>query len=267
MLGLKQPTGEITVIDADTPLRRLIIAVDVHRYSLRDPLAQVDTQQALVDALETAAAKVGLDRRTWHLQSIGDAELAIAPADVDEPAIVADFVEELRKRLLRQNRSLRREVRLRVRVAIHSGILHLAANGYAGPGPVETCRLLDAAPLKQALAAADEADLALIVSESLFRDMVKPEYRGLQPKDFRPVHVKVKEFDSTGYITLPGSHLPPASNDEPAPPSPQPDEPPPPPPWPTGNQPNVPTQNVTAWYGSTAAGRDINIKYGEPNSG
>ncbi|HEY7485121.1 MAG TPA: hypothetical protein VH912_11730 [Streptosporangiaceae bacterium] len=225
--------------DADIPLRRLIIAVDVHRYSRRDPLAQVDTQKDLIDALENAAVAVGLDRRKWHLQSIGDGELAILPAAVDEPVVVADFVEELRKRLLRQNRSLRRDARLRIRVAIHSGMLHLAANGYAGPGPVETCRLLDAAPLKDALAAADEADLVLIVSDSLFRDIVKPGFRGLRPEHFRPVRVTVKEFNRTGYVTVPGHGLPPTADDPPPADSPPTDPPPPsdvPPEWPTGHR-------------------------------
>ncbi|HEX6469313.1 MAG TPA: hypothetical protein VF069_09475 [Streptosporangiaceae bacterium] len=245
-------------MDADTPMRRLIVAVDVHRYSRRDPLAQVDAQKALIEALDHAAAKAGLDRTAWHRQSQGDGELAILPADVDEALVVADFVEELTKRLRRQNRQLRRETRLRMRAAIHSGVLSMGANGYAGPGPVETCRLLDAAPLKDALAAADDADLAVIVSDRLYRDIVEPGFRGLQPKQFWPVRVIVKEYDGTGYITVPGQEPARTSGELPAvTPAPPPT---PPPPQPAGGPPAASTHiTVTSNGSGDAFAGDKNI--------
>jgi hypothetical protein len=198
---------------ADTPLRRLIVAADVHRYSTRDPLGQIDAQQALLDALTSAADAIGLDRSLWHRQPQGDAELAILPPETDEAAVVADLPRELAIRLRRQNRMLKTDVRLRLRVAMHCGMLHMGALGYPGPAPVETCRLLDAQALRQALAETGDADLALIVSEQLFKDIVVPGYRGLRPELFRQVLVVVKEYSGNGYITLPGlSTVPPGDS-------------------------------------------------------
>lgn len=208
----------------DNPLRRLIVAADVHRYSGRDSLSQVDTQEALLDVLSAAAAASRLDRARWERQAQGDSELAILPPDADEAQVVAGFVPALDKCLRRHNRSLRREARLRLRVAIHTGILHRGVNGYPGPAPIAVCRLLDAPPLKDALAAADNADLALIVSDEIFRDIVMEGYEGLRPEEFRKVTVNVKEFDGTGYIWLPGqrsiAHAEPQAKDESPPASP-----------------------------------------------
>lgn len=200
---------------ADIPLRRLIVAADVHQYSLRDPLSQVDAQQGVIDALDSAASAIELDRSSWHTQAQGDAELAILPPDVDEAVVVADYPRELATSLRRHNRSLRPEDRLRLRVAVHCGVLHMGALGFPGVAPVETCRLLDAPPFKQALAAADDADVVLIVSEQLFKDIVVPGYRGLREQWFRKVAVTVKEFSGIGYITLPGLG-PPAFGDSPS---------------------------------------------------
>lgn len=202
---------------ADSPLRRLIVAVDMRRYSAMDPLGQLDAQQAMTGVLDEAAANARLDRSRWERQPQGDAELAILPPDTDEAVVVADFSRELATSLRRANRALNPGARLRLRLAVHCGVLHRGPLGYPGAAPVETCRLLDAPGLKDALAASDEADLALIVSARLFHDIVEPGYRGLRPELFRRVDVTVKEYRGTGYLTLPGAAMPPGERDEPAP--------------------------------------------------
>ncbi|GAA3510398.1 hypothetical protein [Actinomadura keratinilytica] len=189
--------------------------MDVHRYSGRDPLEQVDIQKSLVEALDTAADQVGLDRDAWCRQEGGDSELAVLPADVDEAVVVADFTRELAISLRRQNRSRRHECRLRVRMAMHCGVLLEGANGYAARAPVEACRLRDSAELRKALASRANADLALIVSDVLFRDIVEPGYRGLQPDRFQQVSVCEKEYRGVGYILLPEQAAPVAGTDRP----------------------------------------------------
>jgi hypothetical protein len=198
------------VSDPDTPVRRTVLAVDVHHYSSARPLHQVDIQETLIDSLDTAATLSGLDRSGWYRQPQGDAEVAVLPADASEPAVVADLVQELTNRLARVNHVQDPALRLRLRVAVHSGMVHFGRNGLPGPAAVQTCRLLDSPALKRALASSD-ADLALIVSDGLFRDIVEPGYRGLRAVDFTPVEVRLKEFTGTGHIRLlggPGARRP-----------------------------------------------------------
>ncbi|WP_433248434.1 hypothetical protein [Actinomadura nitritigenes] len=204
--------------DPDTPVRRTVVAVDVHQYSSARSLQQVDIQETLIDVLDTAATLSGLDRSGWYKQAQGDAEVAVLPADAPEPVVVADLVQELTNRLARVNHVQDPALRLRLRVAVHSGMVHFGRNGLPGPAAVQTCRLLDSSVLKRALASSD-ADLALIVSDALFRDIVEPGYRGLRAVEFTPVEVRLKEFTGTGHVRLlggPGARTPAAPADRPA---------------------------------------------------
>ncbi|MGK5557812.1 hypothetical protein ACSNOI_40035 [Actinomadura kijaniata] len=208
----------MTMHDPDAPVRRLVSAVDMHAYSGRRTFQQVDFQRTLIDALDAAAAQSGLDRSAWYLQEQGDAEVAVLPADAPEPVVVADFVRELANRLARVNHSPDPAERLRLRVAIHSGMVHFGRNGLPGPAAVDACRLLDAPALKAALRDGD-ADLALILSDGLFHDVVSPGYRGLRAVDFTRVEVTVKEFTGVGHMRLlggPGTRRGPARENSPA---------------------------------------------------
>ncbi|MFG2089815.1 hypothetical protein [Spirillospora sp. NPDC048824] len=197
-------------MDPDTPVRRTVVAADVHHYSEAAPLQQVDIQKTLIDALDSAATLSGLDRSRWYTQAQGDAELAVLPADAPEPIVIADLVRELTNQLARVNHAADPALRLRLRVAIHSGIVHFGHNGLPGPAAIETCRLLEARPLKEALSAST-ADLALIVSDRLFHDIVEAGYRGLRAADFTSVEVAVKEFAGTGHVRLLGGPGAPAA--------------------------------------------------------
>ncbi|GAA3290238.1 hypothetical protein Dvina_02015 [Dactylosporangium vinaceum] len=187
------------------PRRRIVVALDIERYSPRDNVRQYQAQQSFRDALHEAVESVGLDRRSWTTQQSGDGELAILPAETSELTVVADFVPALDRILCEHNRSLLPEAKVRLRVAIHQGLVHLTgANGYPGEAIVEVCRLLDAEPLRHALTVFPRASVALIVSRSIFQDVVRHGYRGLSPERFAQVHVAVKQLTADAWIYVPG---------------------------------------------------------------
>jgi hypothetical protein len=108
--------------------------------------------------------------------------------------------------LRQHNRSLIPGAKVRLRVALHQGLVHLdSANGFAGEAVVVVCRLLDALPLKRALAAFTGAAIAVIASESVFRDVVRHQYDGLRPDRFRQVEVSLpaKGFRQSAWIYVP----------------------------------------------------------------
>lgn len=188
------------------PQRRLLVAADVERYSRQDNLAQHRTQQVLQWALGEACARIGLDRRAWRTQPSGDGELAILPAGTSEPRVVAQLGATLDTLLREHNRDLAAEARVRMRVALHVGLVHLdGANGYPGAAAVAVCRLVDAGPLKRALAAFPSAGAAQIVSEPLYDDVVAQRYDGLRPERYARVRVELRDkgFEATGWITVP----------------------------------------------------------------
>lgn len=187
------------------PERRLLIAVDMERYSRRGNRQQYEAQQAFQQMLHRAATAVGLDRVRWTTQQAGDGELAILPTDVREPLLIGRFVPEL-NRMLRDHNSSRLPVgRIRLRVSIHQGLVHLdGANGFPGNAVIEVCRLCEAKPLKQALARFPDAGVGLIVSSDIYRDVITEYPEELRPDRFRRVEVRHpdKEFREWAWICV-----------------------------------------------------------------
>ncbi|GAA2111766.1 hypothetical protein GCM10009759_54050 [Kitasatospora saccharophila] len=186
-----------------TPHRRLCLAVDVEQYSRLDTLAQSTVQTDLVRLLDEAARRSGLDRTGWERQPQGDAEFDVLPADVPEAVVLGPFVHHLAV-CLRMLNARAEGPRLRMRLAIDSGVATTAALGHAGPAPVAVARYVNAHQLKAVLAGLLAADLAVIVSDRLYQDVVRSGQPGLDPAQYRRVHVRIKEFLSYGWIRVPG---------------------------------------------------------------
>ncbi|OHX02990.1 hypothetical protein BFV98_08265 [Micromonospora sp. WMMB235] len=185
------------------PERRMLISVDMERYSRRSNVQQYEAQQEFRRLLHEAAALVGLDRTQWHTQQAGDGELAIAPRDAPEALIIGRFVPELNRRLRAYNVSRVPAARIRLRVAVHQGLVHLdGANGFPGSAVVLVCRLCDSEPLKRALAAFPDAGVALVVSDDIFRNVVQEYPEEMRPERFRKVQVSHpdKGFEETAWL-------------------------------------------------------------------
>ncbi|MGW4499836.1 hypothetical protein ACWENR_14655 [Micromonospora sp. NPDC004336] len=172
------------------PERRLLISVDMERYSRRTNLQQYEAQKHFRELLHGAAGDVGLDRVAWTTQQAGDGELAILPRDVAESRVIGRFVPELNRRLRGYNSSRVPAARIRLRIAVHQGLVHLdGANGFPGNAVVFVCRLCEAEPVKKALAAFPDAGVALIVSTEIYRDVVTEYPEEMRPERFRRVEV------------------------------------------------------------------------------
>lgn len=187
------------------PERRLLISADMERYSLRGNVRQYEAQRSFQEILHEAATAVGLDRVSWKIQQAGDGELAILPGDIPESRVIGRFVPELNRRLREYNSSRMESARVRLRVALHQGLVHLdGENGYPGNAVNEVCRLCDAKPLKEALAAFPQAGVALIVSETIYREVVREYPEELRPERFRriEVHHPDKEFRQWAWICV-----------------------------------------------------------------
>ena len=79
--------------------------------------------------------------------------------------------------------------------------------GYSGSDVITVGRLVGAPALKQALAAPEDADLGVIISDSAFA-IVKQGLTTLPLAEFRPADVTVKEFAGRAWIWVPGGGRP-----------------------------------------------------------
>ncbi|PRY00709.1 hypothetical protein [Allonocardiopsis opalescens] len=187
-------------------IRRLCFSADLKSYGSRDDVGQYEAQRALPKVLETSCRRAGLERAHWTRQPQGDGELALLPPGIDEARTISGLVRELRVALFHYNRDRAEHARLRVRLAAHEGIVHLADNGFAGDAVVTVSRLCESEPAKDALERHPGSDLVLIVSDRIFTDVIRHNHDDLLAEDFRevPVSVPAKNFAATAWLHVPG---------------------------------------------------------------
>ena len=184
--------------------KRLLMAVDAVPDGRSDDRRQAMVQPALVATLRTAAAAAGLCWDRWIWARADDGGLALLPADQPGPLLVDEFVRALDRTLAWLDSELPWDSRLRLHVAIHYGTAIPARSGWAGEGVVAISRLLDSLPIRLALAAADGANLAVILSRQAFDDVVRPGGGSLREPDFRLVAVAVQEYSAKAWLRVPG---------------------------------------------------------------
>lgn len=175
-----------------------LVAVDIEGFSRLTAAQQKRAQSDLRTVLESSAQAAGLDRRAWLRQVGGDGELAILPSETDGLRLLVAYPRELAVAIARVNR--RCSQRIRIRVSIHHGPLSDGFFGPVGRAPITVARLVDAEVLREELRGNPDLDLVLIVSASLYSDIVETEFGGLDPKEFRPVEVHAKGAAYPAYI-------------------------------------------------------------------
>ena len=186
---------------------RLLLAVDIQGYSRRTPRMQVAAQLDLRDAVERAATTAGLDYGAWSQQVAGDGVLAVLPDDADIVTVVGVLAPELERALAALERGGPPERRVRVRLALHHGALIMgwpAVLGPAGHAPVIVSRLLDARPVRRYLDVHPGRNVAFIVSELIFHDVVDSGLCALSPTLFRQVRAVIKGVPYAGWLYDPG---------------------------------------------------------------
>ncbi len=182
--------------------RRLLVAVDTESYGRRDDQRMASAQRSLQAVLDEAGAAARLGRSDWQKQYAGDSEFAVLPAEESEPRVVDDFVRKLAVALQAHNRDLRRERRLRLRLAVHYGTAIAEANGFSGQGPVQIHRLLGSRVLHEALADSGRS-LAVVYSRPIFQDVIKQGHTSISVRELVKVRVQEKEFSQDAWLWLP----------------------------------------------------------------
>ena len=95
---------------------------------------------------------------------------------------------------------------MRLRLALHGGEVSHDAYGVTGTAITLAFRLLDAGPLRQALAGS-QGVLAVIASAWFYEEVIR-HTGGCDPARWRRVQVTVKETREDGWISLPDAPYP-----------------------------------------------------------
>jgi hypothetical protein len=168
----------------------------------------VALRAGMYKSVEQAFAEAGIPWEECYQQDVGDSILALAPPTVPKGAFAGTLPRALVAALNAHNEAHPPEERIKLRLALHAGeVTYDEWGGVAAQAIIHASRLLDAKPLKDALAGSP-GTLAMIVSEWFYGEVIR-HHVDHEPDAYRKVAVVVKETTTTGWIRLPDHVLPP----------------------------------------------------------
>ena len=189
------------------PVHRTILAIDVEGFTRR-PRRDVDRLRMrgeLYRLLEQALARAGLRREDFRSEDRGDGVLVLLNAEVPKTRVLPWLVLRMATELNRYNRTAPAATRLRVRAVVHAGEVASDAYGHAGKDLNLAFRLLDSDLLRGYLANA-RTSLVLLVSASIYNDIIEQGYREIDAEAFQPVQVAAKSTHALAWVYVPGRH-------------------------------------------------------------
>jgi hypothetical protein len=165
-------------------------------------------RHALYGALRTSFDAEGCPLGSCYLEDRGDGVLIVVPPQVDTALLISSVAFRLRAEVRRHNELAGDAARMPLRVAVNTGPVDWDGLGVVGKALNDAFRILDAVPFKQVLSRSG-ADLALIVTQRVYEDVVSQGRGLLNRDDYRPLDIEVKELRETAWATLPGMGPPP----------------------------------------------------------
>ncbi|HKN98543.1 MAG TPA: hypothetical protein VJX10_15595 [Pseudonocardiaceae bacterium] len=193
------------MLSPSPPHHRTIFAVDIEGSTTRNNTAKADLRGAMYELLEQALRANGIDEDCCDpLVDRGDGILAlIRPLDeVPKTVLLAKVVPTLRELLVDHEKNNPGQ-RLRLRAVLHAGEVHHDSRGPFGEALDVAFRLLDAPEVKQRFRMV-AGPLLLVVSEWIYRTIVRQGYEGIDELRFQPItQVVVHDAVHPGWAYLP----------------------------------------------------------------
>jgi hypothetical protein len=183
-----------------------LFAVDIAGFTRpdRDDDIRMFMREELYRILERAFDGSGIPWTDCFHEDRGDGVLVIVPPGIAANGMIDPLPERLRSLIRRHNHVSCDAAQIQLRAAAHLGPVNHDGHGFAGTDVDFLFRMLDARPLKRALASTG-ADLALIVSEYVYRNIVSRHPSLVSPTAFQPIRVQVKYTRIRAWTYLPSA--------------------------------------------------------------
>jgi hypothetical protein len=184
-------------------VHRTMVLVDVEGFGAptRTLPHQLGTRAGLYAVVGEALAAAGVPWDACYHEDRGDSVFLLIPPEYPKAPLVEVLPEALARAVRRHNTTSHNAARARLRLAVHAGEVAFDEHGVTSTALVSGFRLLDAAPLKKALADSPGV-LAMVVSRLIFDEVVQHSAT-LDATTFRPVEITVKEIQDLAWISLP----------------------------------------------------------------
>ena len=177
---------------------RIGFVVDIIGFGHRGAEDKEDLQRRLDTLVGRVIADLGLTRADTDGDVAGDAMVVFLPVGTVSSHALPRMISAMAERLGRDNHNHRD--RMRLRMAVGSGLVGAGPLGFIGELVVDLHRLVDSVNLRQAISDHEDADLALLVANALHDEVIRPGY--LDKQDFTEVAVRSKEFEAAAWLRL-----------------------------------------------------------------
>lgn len=191
------------------PHHRSIVSVDIEGSTARTNPAKGFLRHVMYELIEAALEACGIsEEHRDPMVDRGDGVLVlIHPVDEAPKTLLLTTLVPTLSALLGQHNVDRPDHRLRLRAAVHAGEVHYDRQGCFGEALDITFRLLDAPEVKNTLSRT-EAPLVLVVSDDIYRAVIRHGYDGIDDRAFEQiVRVRVAGQQQRGWV-----HVPPAAS-------------------------------------------------------
>ncbi|BBH69568.1 hypothetical protein ACTI_62530 [Actinoplanes sp. OR16] len=175
---------------------RMGFVIDVVGYGRRTAREKTDVQQRVAALVGELLRDQGLRLDETYHHGTGDGMVVFLPGEVEVHRALARLLRGAAEALAEDNQRYRDRMRLRMAAVI--GPLGPAAIGFSGDAIVEAGRMVDSAPLREALSGG--ADLVVLISSPLYDYAVREGHAGLRAEEFRPVEVQAKEYRRRAWL-------------------------------------------------------------------
>ncbi|PIM67548.1 hypothetical protein CTU88_36855 [Streptomyces sp. JV178] len=210
------------------PVYRTLLLFDIEQFGSRDDVEQAFLRRILYDVVDATLTAADVDETARLRADRGDSVMELIDTRVSVPVLVKTLLTETPALLHNKNRLLASSARMRLRIVLSSGYVAVdELDGWVGSDLNHAVRLLDAAPLRDALKQS-EAGSVLCVSDGVYQGVVRHGPLGVRPDEFHRVTVDTKEGPTVAWLhggpaagtaAAPTAEAPPAAAMPPAPPS------------------------------------------------
>jgi hypothetical protein len=183
-----------------------MLAFDIAGYTRpdRDEDTRIYLHQALYEILPAAFDGTGIAWDQCHSEDRGDGTLVIVPPAIPATPVIDPFPSRLHALIRRRNRMAAEPAQIQLRAAAHLGPVYADGHGMIGDDIDLLFRMLDARPLRKALADSG-AELAFVISDYVHSTLVLRHPTLVDPSLFQPMKTRVKRTKVNAWMHIPGA--------------------------------------------------------------
>jgi hypothetical protein len=183
-----------------------LFAVDIVGFTRpdRDDDIRLHLHEELYKFLQKAFDDSDIPWADCFCEDRGDGALVVVPPGIAFKAVIDPLPERLRRLVRRHNHLSSQAAGLQLRAAAHIGPVEHDGHGFVGSDVNFLFRMLDARSVKRTIAETG-ADLALIVSDHVYRSLVCRYPSLISPEAFQAVRFQTKKTRGQAWTYLPGT--------------------------------------------------------------